>query len=141
MEDATGLDKSGPKSKSLSPDIQSSLLPSSTDNIYGSGSLLKVSSRLSSESQSFQRNDIMSMSVLIDNSSRRKTSRSDKRSRLSCQQRVEGDDEIAASRLAYGGRKSSIPKYDQTTNRNNCDRNNRQNVNDPHNIKISATSF
>ena len=60
------------------------------------------------ESQSFQRNDIMSMSVLIDNSSRRKTSRSDKRSRLSCQQRVEGDDEIAASRLAYGGRKSSI---------------------------------
>ena len=78
----------------------------------------------------------MSMSVLIDNSSRRKTSRSDKRSRLSCQQRVEGDDEIAASRLAYGGRKSNNPKYDQTTNRNNMIET--IDLNDPHNIKISA---
>ena len=139
MEDDTGSAENGHKFKSLPPNIQSSMLQSSTDNIYGSGSLLKVSSRVSSESQSFQRNDIMSMSVLIDNSSRRKTSRSKNKSKLSCRQSVVSDDQIAASRLAYGGRKSNNPKYDQSTNRNNYDRNNRQNINGSCNAVSTAS--
>ena len=79
-------------------------------NYGNNSSLLRVSSRLSSDSsQSFQRNDVMSMSVIIDNSSRRKKNNTNKnKSRLSINNNhnnnnSNNNNHISASSLAYGG--------------------------------------